>query len=314
MTDTNGAFAIEHVKTGPYYVIADLPGYLNQTSQFTEEELEHPTREILDLMAQSFPRVQVDQGQTAQIELRLSRGAAVSGTIRYDDSSPAVGVTIQLLHQDKDTKWRTDTPGTVRRMLFGSKTDDLGHFRISGLSAGYVIVKCTMRQISMMIQPRSFMGPPLSVFTSGEQTVDIYSGDVFRDKDATPIKLIAGGEVTDANIVIPLEKIYAVSGMVTSLRDDHALNGGTVELLYPDGVKASYTNVEPDGSFHLVLVPKGEYQLAVVGAGDGEFSSGGKWNKVQAYEDSVQPLKVDHALSDVVVQLKLQSTTGNNSQ
>ena len=313
MTDIYGEFIIEHVKAGLYYVVADLPGYLNPTSQFTEEELKHPTAEILDLLEQSFPRVRVDASLTAHIDVQLQRGAAVSGSIRYDDGSPAIGVTIQLLHKDKDAKWRPEMPGTVRRMLFGSKTDDRGDYRISGLGTGDVIVKCTMRQVSMMIQPRSFMGPPLSVVTSDEQTINIYSGGAFREKDAKPIKLTSGMDVTDADIVVALGKIHRVSGLVTSVRDGHVLGGGTAELLYADdGAKVSDTDIAPDGSFQFVLVPEGEYQLAVRGAGDGEYGSRGQWKVVQAYEDATQRLSVDRDLTGVVAQLKLKSTTATS--
>jgi hypothetical protein len=311
MTDMDGAFAIEHVRTGLYYVVADLPGYLNPTSQFTEEELQHPTPEVLDLMEQSFPRIRVEPSQTTDIEVQLQRGAAVSGTIRYDDGSPAIGVTIELMHKDKDGKWRAETPGTVRRMLFGAKTGDRGEYRISGLSAGEVIVKCTMRQVNMMIQPRSYMGPPLSVVQTDEQSVNVYSGGAFREKDAKPVKLTTGTDITDADIVISLGKMHRVSGLVTSARDGHALNGGTIELLYADdGTKVSEANIRPDGSFQFVLVPEGDYELATRGAGDGEYGSRGQWSLGQAYENSTQRLSVDRDLAGVIAQLRLKPNAG----
>jgi len=37
VTDTDGTFVVEHLEDGPYYVIAELPGYLSQISQFTED-------------------------------------------------------------------------------------------------------------------------------------------------------------------------------------------------------------------------------------------------------------------------------------
>jgi hypothetical protein len=76
MTSTDGAFTIEHVEPGAYYVIADLPGYLTQNWQFTDEEVRHPTPEVLDLIDGSFPKVQVEHGGTAEIEIQLQRGAA----------------------------------------------------------------------------------------------------------------------------------------------------------------------------------------------------------------------------------------------
>jgi hypothetical protein len=60
MTDFEGAFAIEHVEPGSYYVMAEFPGYLSQIWEFTEQELEYPTAEILDRIDQSFPKVRVD--------------------------------------------------------------------------------------------------------------------------------------------------------------------------------------------------------------------------------------------------------------
>ncbi|MGC2172915.1 MAG: hypothetical protein WA623_16140 [Candidatus Sulfotelmatobacter sp.] len=106
-----------------------------------------------------------------------------------------------------------------------------------------------------------------------------------------------------------------MSGLVTSLVDGHALNGGTVELLYADDrVKASDTKIESDGWFHFVLVPEGEYLLAVRGAGDGDFGSRGQWNETQAYEDSSQPVTVQHDLSDIVAQLKVKANRISDSR
>jgi len=76
MTSTDGAFAIEHVEPGAYYVIADLPGYLTHDWQFTDEEVRHPTPEMLDHIDKTFPKVQVEHGGTAEIEIQLQRGAA----------------------------------------------------------------------------------------------------------------------------------------------------------------------------------------------------------------------------------------------
>ncbi len=325
ITDADGAFAIEQVEAGHYYVVADLPGYVSQTSNFTKQELDYPTPGALDLMDKNLPKVQVERGQTAEVEIQLQRGAALSGSIRYDDGSPAVGLTIQLLRldrdKDKDANQRADTSVIFRQLLSSSRTDDLGRFRIAGLPAGTVIVKCTLRQVRWVTRWDS-VGSILAPLNSEgysehdfnpEQTLDIYSGGVFRQKDAKPIKLAPGGEVPGADIVIPLDKIYRVSGVITSLEDGHALNNGRVELLYADdGVKVSESKVGFDGSFHFALVPKGEYRLSASGDdavfldrfGNSSTSKGARY-----YEQGTQPLSiVDHDLNDVVVQLKPKSS------
>ena len=156
----------------------------------------------------------------------------LSGSIRYDDGSPAAGISIQLLRLDKDSKKGADASADFRPMPFDSKTDDLGHFRIAGLPAVTVIVKCTLRQVRWVKQQmaqRSILEPAdgegrIEHDFTPEQTLDIYTGGVFREKDATPIKLPPGTDVSAADIVIPLDKIYRVSGVVTSLEDGHAVN------------------------------------------------------------------------------------------
>ncbi len=323
MTDKDGAFAAEPVESGFYYVLAELPGYLNQVWQFTEDELKYPSSKTLDLIDHSFPKVKVDQGQTAEIEIQLQRGAALNGNIRYDDGSPAVGLTIQLLREHKEAKQGAEAPPTFRLMPFSPKTDDWGYFRIAGLPAGNVIVKCTLRQVRAVMPQRagghSILGAAHDGFieedATPEQTIDIYSGGVFHNKDATPIKLAAGAEVSGTDIVIPVDKIYRVSGLVASLEDDHTINRGLVELLYAeDGLKVSESKIGTDGSFHFAFVPKGEYQLSV-SASDVQVLN--NWSKstgrtFQAYEPSKQPLSVvDHDLNDVVVHLKPKSS---NSQ
>jgi len=74
-------------------------------------------------------------------------------------------------------------------------------------------------------------------------------------------RLAPGAEVSAADMVIPLDKIFRVSGVVTSLENGRALNDGKVELLSADdGMKISESKVAFDGSFHFALVPKGDYQ------------------------------------------------------
>lgn len=325
MTDADGAFAIEQVGEGHYYVVADLPGYVSQLSNFTEQELDYPTPGTLDLLDKSLPKVQVEPGQTAEVEIQLQRGAALSGSIRYGDGSPAVGLTIQLLRlekaKDKHVNPNADAPGVFRPLAANSVTDDLGRFRIAGLPAGTVVVKCTLRQVRWVTQWGSLgniLAPLKSEVESEhdfipEQKLDIYSGGDFREKDATPIKLASGSEVPGADIVIPLDKIYRVSGVVTSLEDGHALNDGRVELLYADdGTKVSESKVRFDGTFHFALIPKGEYRLSANGSdavfldrlGNSRASQGARY-----YEQSTQPLSVvDRDVSDIVVQLKPTSS------
>ncbi len=309
LTDTDGTFVVEHLEDGPYYVIAELPGYLSQISQFTEEQLSRPTSAIFDRMNSVLPKVQVLQGASTVVELRLIRGAAVSGSVRYQDGSPAIEAAIQLLRQDKESKWRTDSPGTAQGVQ-GAKTDDLGHFRISGLVAGSVILKCTLRLGRIGYSGSSFARRfRIPWDLSVEQMLEVFSGGVFREKDAKPIKLVSGAEINDADIIIPLE-IYHISGILTSSSDDHALNSGRVALLYTDtGEQVAQTTVDRDGSFHFPFVPKGEYRLSADGSDVVYLDCCSiKIPPAQIYDTATQTLTVDRNLTDVVIQLQPKPT------
>lgn len=301
----DGSFVFDRVHPGTYYIVAEYPGYLSVGSNLTEDELAHPTESVRKKLEESAPRVRVEASQSSRIEVQLQRGASLAGTVLFDDGSPAVGVPIELLHKQKDSGWGTDSQGLTRRMLFGAKTDDRGHFRISGLEPGEVILKCTVRLATMEIEPRSFLGPPLSVKVSGEQTVDVFSGGVFRSKESTPIRLSGGTDSLDGDLTIPLAKLHKVSGVVVALTDEHPLNGGTVTLSYSDDQTSAYSAaIQPDGTFQFLVVPEGEFILSTSGAGDGEYGSRGQWNMTQPYSNSGTSVSVHGDVSDLVVRAK----------
>jgi len=179
------------------------------------------------------------------------------------------------------------------------------------LVAGNVILKCTLRQGRIGYPGSSFARRfKLSQDFWDEQGVlEVFSGGVFREKEAEPIKLVSGAEFNDADIIIPLE-IYHISGILTSSSDDHALNDGRVALLYPDtGVQVSETSVDRDGSFHFPFVPKGEYTLSADGSDTVWINrSSSKITPLQVYDTATQSLTVDRNLTDVVIQLQPKPT------
>ena len=87
-----------------------------------------------------------------------------------------------------------------------------------------------------------------------------YSGNVFREKDAKPVEVVAGTERDGADITIPLLGLHTITGSVTALADGHTIESGTVELLFADDkseLRASFI-FSDDGHFSLPFVPEGE--------------------------------------------------------
>jgi hypothetical protein len=74
------------------------------------------------------------------------RGAEVSGSVAYDDGSPAVGFQMNLLYPFgaensgqtvKLSNSQVDFPGEL------GMTDDRGHFRLSGIPPGSYVLAAT---------------------------------------------------------------------------------------------------------------------------------------------------------------------------
>ena len=69
---------------------AIFPGYIDPFSQFSDEDFASKDPAVRARVAQ-IPTITVTGTDSARVDLRLERGAAVSGRIVYDDGSPAVG-------------------------------------------------------------------------------------------------------------------------------------------------------------------------------------------------------------------------------
>src|SRR5262249_27188781 len=104
-TNLDGSYSIPHVAAGTYYVTVRTDGYINPVSMFTTQQLDDPTDQVRALSEQALPKITVEQDSTARADVQLQRGAAVRGTISFDDETPAAGIIVTVLHKDESGKW-----------------------------------------------------------------------------------------------------------------------------------------------------------------------------------------------------------------
>jgi hypothetical protein len=271
-TGLDGGFAIPKVSPGTYYVIAYKSGYLSPLATFPSDVLSHPSEEDRKRIAAIVPKITVGAGLPASIDLRLERGAAISGTILFDDGSPAAELAVHALVRNKQGKKNTWSPlrSTPFAMSAEARTDDLGRYRIAGLAPREYAV-----QVDLELQDREF-----GVTVGGEGTsmmyrpplarIAFFSGSTSHKRDAAPFKLGTGEERTGEDITIPLSKLHTVSGELLAAHDGHVLTGGHIQLLDPDdkSVVEETSLTRADNSFHLLFVPEGNYILHVDNASD----------------------------------------------
>jgi carboxypeptidase family protein len=302
-TGLDGSFTLTRVPPGSYYVIVAKAGYLSPRpgdDDSDDVEPQPPSGQPPIVI----PRVDVQADQSAGIDIRLERGAAISGAVRFDDGSPASGVGIMVLHRKKD-KW-VPSNGPVFAMVPSPSTDDLGHYRVAGLrDRDYVV----MVQLSRTdLESRGTRDAGLSGIE--RSTLRIYSGDTPHISEAVPVKLGAGEEHSGEDITIPLSKFHSISGVVTAAADGHPINNGHLSIEDPTD-KETVVDAElgSDGTFHLEGVPKGTYTLHVRSPQDQQFRelSVGPHQimtdeqTIRQYSDLEQTLKVEGDIPSLVL-------------
>jgi len=234
--------------------------------------------------------------------VRLERGGSISGMIRYDDGSPAAGVTPVRMVLQEDGKWKADSynPGAQQ----ANATDDRGHYRIGGLAKGKYAIKASL-PTRQSIQG---LGGAMNMhFVTGD-ALDVYSGGVFRDKDIKPIEVGLGDEIDGIDIVFPIDNLHTVSGTVVAKADNHSLNNGMVHLDDPE-TKAwvRMTKIEDDGSFKFNYVPEGQYVLNASGSDVDKSAPGGVFVQMmhptflKQYQDATLSLEVKSDQTGLVV-------------
>lgn len=263
MTDLDGSFMLDKIPPGTYYLIPQYAGYLSPIGQLTMQERMTAGTTTLEAVESKAQKVVVTSGSTANLDVQLERGAAIGGTIGYDDGSPAPGVTPGLMLLDKDGKWKDLPPSSITPMV----TDDEGHYRISGLPAGKYAVKAALptTAASMGIGLRG-----ISMHMNLGDALVVYSGGAVWMKNIKPVEVGAGDSRNDVDVTFPIDGLHVISGTVVAKSDQHPVNSGMVELQDPSDktIKLRTTMIGKDGSFQFNYVPDGSYRLEVTTAGD----------------------------------------------
>lgn len=307
-TDLEGRFTLEKVPAGRYFVVGILSGYMGPLSRFDHDDLQKMSEETQKELLKSVPVVSVEADQVAQANIRLDHASELSGTVLYDDGSPAIHLKVRLLRKRKNGEI-----GSMDGILvpgFGSMvdTDDRGRFKLIGVAPGEYSISASMHlekiELGGLIGSGGLSGNSSS---DGGGEVTIYSGGKFRARDAKVTKVGEGEQLGGLDITIPLAGLHMVRGTVTAKRDGHALNKGRVQLLYADDRnEAQYAELDREGNFELPYVPEDKYILRAVGGEDTELIEKHQFNSnyteektLKRYGEVELPLTVQADMSSV---------------
>lgn len=311
VTDLDGRFRMEAVPPGRYYAFATLEGYLDPALGLDPDKLKSLSNDrdrhkySIEQWKDHLTEVTVGVRRASEISIEIDRAAELTGTVTFDDGSPAIGMRFQLFRKtEKD--WTGVGLPLMDSWSIRAVSDSHGRYSITNFPAGEFTV-CTLMP------------------TDTEQAAArVCLGGVFRRKNAKTVK-VAAGEVAGGNdIEIPLSGLHTVSGDVTALADGHPLAHATVRLIYSDDrEKVRETALQEDGSFSLEYVPEGSYILQVSNAGDadpkgsepaatGPDAPPANPAPVAHYKDKEVPLQVLTDMEDM--QVALSAAQQDNSQ
>lgn len=309
-TGLDGSFQIQNIAPGTYYISAVLSGYIGPLAQaqVSPADIANPDPAAQERIAKVMTPVIVNGSETAHAEIRLERGAAISGTVYYDDGSPAVHVAVTTTAPANSTatsatpeeQWPNFQPSA------SAFTDDYGRYRIPGLAPGDYVVIVT----AQVFVPANFNGGINRA--ARPATLTLYAPKAFRAADAKVFTIKTASELSGVDIQIPIAAFHTVSGSAES-SDGHALNAGDLLLIdSQDKTRTFRASVGSDGQFHILYVPEGSYTLSLTGAaitapdttsGDnGNYRGRPRTTVVQSFGNATQSVLVENGDVSVVVQ------------
>jgi len=199
MTADDGSFAFDRVPAERFTLAATKDGYVAMGYGATRT-------------GRSGIGVDVADGQTVRVSIRLPRGAVITGTVVDVDGLPAQGMAVTALARRHAT-WQGERyleVGVPRPAL----SDDRGVYRIFGLPAGDYVVAA---------QPRTRVGVPGAevrtvgrgvVSEKGQVMTQIFHPGATEAGRASRVTLRAGEERSGIDIQLQYVALARISGMV----------------------------------------------------------------------------------------------------
>lgn len=248
-TDAQGAFAFTGLPAGSYRVMASpgqyTAGYLAMS--FGAKKPSGPTSN--------------DPGQTIQLAdgqafekatIALPRGAVITGRVTDENGDPLARVQVYTILY---------APGNPRGMRTGGgdSTDDLGQFRVYGLTPGEYAVVAEARP-NTFVQPNA---PPETEEDKIGFMTSFYPGTP-DEAAAQRVVVRGGGETPGIEIRVVSGRLFRVSGMVTDSKGGVARVSGQLSRRMSGGIQSGFGfSTDEQGRFQMKNIPPGNYRLSV---------------------------------------------------
>ncbi|HXQ97848.1 MAG TPA: carboxypeptidase regulatory-like domain-containing protein, partial [Candidatus Limnocylindrales bacterium] len=202
------------------------------------------------------------------MDVHLMPAGVISGTIYDEDNEPLEGVQVSAI------QLRYSRGGRVQQAPVGNaRTDDLGNFRLSGLTPGEYYVKT-----GGLSGTSAFSIGPRGGLSYGSR---YYPGAPFIES-AQHVQVVSGAEARGIQISLSPEKLYKISGVILDASDNagqrhysvmagrdvgtdigfsYFVGGGGTSIGMTSMIMVGGSAAGPDNTFTIEGIPAGEYVL-----------------------------------------------------
>jgi hypothetical protein len=247
-TDAEGRYDFRDLPAGRYTATATKPGYV--TLQFGQRRP----------FEQGRPIELADKQAVDKIDFRLPRGGVLTGRIVDEFNDPVADASVQVMQLRYMRGRRRPVP--VGRP---STTNDLGQFRVWGLSPGEYFVSATLRSFGM--------DPQIVVGASQDATgyAPTYFPGTANFAEAQRVPVTLGGEASGVEFALLPVRTAKITGIVVDA-EGRPFTDGNVMMMQTAGSaggEGMFFMAGPggggrlgaDGAFTIANVTPGEYTL-----------------------------------------------------